>query len=344
MVLNHIVNGSLNSIDVIDENGIHYYFEQSESGDFSVKTPEGGDLNEPIPISYLLTKIELPNNKGIINFEYYPTFSYDKEVISETEVISLVFPNESNINQVLKTVRYTPIKKIIFPNGEVRFDVTTAMDNAIETASLNNISVWNNNIETLNYSFDYSNPSKNLKTLNSINKNSGNQVLPWYSFDYHSFPTSIDYRSQDIWGFYNGKSNINLINGDREVVFDETQSGALKTINYPTKGSTEIVYDQNKIVSYASNANGDCTYSHNKTVTGQLIGDSNLKTIDTIIEVPSNQIVSIYAYARVSNGSFTNMFGAEASIEIKTFGATCGNGPININKAVYGEEVPCDLY
>ncbi len=332
---NYKIDGTI----ITDEGGVKYYFEQSESGDFHINTPEGGTLNEPIPISYLLTKIELPNNKGIINFEYYPIIDYDKTVVSETEVISLAFPNEINIDPVVKTVRSTPIKKITFPNGEVRFGVTTANDNGIQTSSLNNISVWNNNSETLNYNFNYSNSAKSLKTLNSIQKNRNNIVLPWYSFEYYSFPNSLDYKQQDIWGFYNGKPNANLINGDREVVFNKTVSGALKNINYPTGGSTEVTYEQNKIVSYASNSNGDCTYSHNKTISGQLIGDSNPKFIDTIITLPSNQIVTINAYARVGNGSATNMFGAEASIEIKTIGYLgCLPNSVNVNIAVYGEE------
>jgi hypothetical protein len=219
--------------------------------------------------------------------------------------------------------------------------VTSTIDNGIETPALNEVAVWHNN-EVINYDFSYSNASKRLKTLSSITKTNGNDELPFYDFEYHPFPYSINYKQQDLWGYYNGKPNSSLINGDREVVFDKTRSGALKKIIYPTKGSTEIIYEQNRVVNYTSNPNASCTYSHNATpINDDLIGNSNPQYLDIIVNVPPDQIVKVYAYARVGNGSAGNMFGAEASIEVKTFGNVCNYGSININKYVNGEDVPC---
>jgi hypothetical protein len=103
-------NYDIDGTTITDENGIKYYFGQSELGDYNVNAPEGS-TTELVPTSYLLTKIELPNNKGTIDFEYYPTYSYDKEIITETKVFSFVHPDETNIDQTFKTVRYTPLKK-----------------------------------------------------------------------------------------------------------------------------------------------------------------------------------------------------------------------------------------
>ncbi len=337
---NYVVNKTSNSIKVTDENGVNYHFNQREMGDY----PIGQDDAEiTIPISYLLTKIELPNNQGDINFEYHPTIPYTKQVTTETEITGYLLPTDLNVSVSQNTINNIPIKRITFPNGEVKFDISTTVDNGMNTVALNNVSVWNNNAEVLSYDIGYSNIARNRKMLTSINKRSGNEVLPFYAFDYHGSPYTVSYKSQDFWGFYNGKGNTFLINGDREIDFENTRSGALKTINYPTGGKTEIEYELNSTINNDSNSNGSCSYSHNQSFTDQLFGDDPGKTIDTIITVPANQIVRVYAYARVGNGSSTNMFGTEAEISITTTGglASCNYQNININLVNHGEEVEC---
>jgi YD repeat-containing protein len=337
---NYKVEGtSLGGLKVTDENGIQYFFNKKENGNYTVY--DDGQIS--IPVSYLLTQIKLPNNQGEIDFEYHPSTAYTKTVFSETEITGFGIGTTHTYSQDQNTINNTPLYKIKFPNGEVRFDKTTATDGQVVTNALNTVSVWYKNAKVLEYDLDYSNPSKNLKTLNSISKVSGSQTLPYYEFEYHSLPTFMDYKRQDFWGFYNGRANASLLDGNKEIDFNNTLKGALKTIHYPTKGTTEITYEQNAILSTDTNSNNFCSYSHNKTVTGQLIGNASGKDIDTIIQVPANQVVYVYAYAEVGLGTATNMFGAESFIDIQTTGGACNYMNINIHESINGEDVGCSF-
>lgn len=83
-----------------------------------------------------------------------------------------------------------------------------------------------------------------------------------YTFDYYD-PTRLPGRlsfSQDHWGYYNEQSNHDFvvvpeylvthpafinIQCDREPYYGAAQAGLLKTITYPTGGSTTFTYEQN---------------------------------------------------------------------------------------------------
>ena len=91
---------------------------------------------------------------------------------------------------------------------------------------------------------------------------------PRYHFTYES-PGNLPSRcaaSQDYWGFYNGKANgYNLIpaisssllygtpgggmlpGADRTVDFNYAKCGVIKTITYPTGGTTEYFFESNRV-------------------------------------------------------------------------------------------------
>jgi YD repeat-containing protein len=81
-----------------------------------------------------------------------------------------------------------------------------------------------------------------------------------YNLNYYSgFPVGDYERSQDIWGFYNGANNTSLvpqikINGrvynsgaSRDVTEGIAIAGMLKSIEFPTGGKVEYLYEQNTI-------------------------------------------------------------------------------------------------
>ncbi len=82
-----------------------------------------------------------------------------------------------------------------------------------------------------------------------------------YKFDYSNIelPDRISY-SQDYWGYYNGFSNLSLIPadplydlptstvGNRNPNPAKIEAGILKTIHYPTGGSTTFTYKPNSYV------------------------------------------------------------------------------------------------
>ena len=85
-----------------------------------------------------------------------------------------------------------------------------------------------------------------------------------YDFDYHpvslspivtaSAGTMIDPAqnpyAQDLWGFANGKGNTSSmaeLGGDRRSDFATTLQGALRLVNWPTGGTTQIFYEQNEV-------------------------------------------------------------------------------------------------
>ncbi|AWX45119.1 hypothetical protein HME9304_02129 [Flagellimonas maritima] len=94
--------------------------------------------------------------------------------------------------------------------------------------------------------------------LSSIQETAPNQEqLPPYIFEYSTvqLPNRFS-NSQDLWGYFNGKNNGQYLtffdygqnSVDRTVDVLKAEAGLLKKITYPTKGSTNFVYEQNKAI------------------------------------------------------------------------------------------------
>ncbi|MBD1261603.1 RHS repeat protein [Maribacter polysiphoniae] len=349
---------------VIDEKGIKYYFDEIELAEYNISL---GYDSAPIevPSSYLLTKIELPNNGGEILFEYepfnYATDVHYKKVWSNTEVTGI--ENRFDITNT-QTALYTRLlKKIVFPNGEVRFTITPHDESFTNrhgpdtkrSFSLDDISVYSGNNQILKYDFVYNNASKSKKLLKEIVKSKNSITEPFYTFDYNneSFSINHDYTTQDFWGYYNGKSASNLLLATREIDTVKTRYGALETITYPTGGSTVIGYEQNKVYNELGNTSVTCSYTHNANRIIRLNADEPFvqKNLDTTIDVGASQIVRIVITAAVKKGTTSNALGNEANISVTAKNASelCGQSVISNfslsadaeNCASYPSGVPC---
>lgn len=175
-----------------------------------------------------------------------------------------------------------------------------------------------------------------------------------YSFEYEN-PTQYPIRlshSQDHWGYYNGKNNINIVpkgisdyglseesyNGaDKNPDQNYSKIGLLKKITYPTKGYTELEYEGN-------------TYWGQKTIYPPLFTKSlNIKTdnytesgnVEYIIESPTNQKIKISPNLSGNSipacTSFNNSGHFAGSIELvgdTNFYIQTDFGPLNQGKIV----------
>ena len=169
------------------------------------------------------------------------------------------------------------IDQITFKNGKVVFEKDARTDgqlgqkiNRISVYRLDAISNVYTKVKSLSFSYDYFSGYARLK-LNqlSINDQVDNAVQK-YSFTYNTSITvpSPNTRAIDTWGYYNGQSgNVTLLSqayvdasvtagtGDltgtvgysnRTPDINFAQACTLTSINYPTGGRTDFVYELNK--------------------------------------------------------------------------------------------------
>ncbi|WP_271783547.1 PKD domain-containing protein [Aquimarina algiphila] len=346
---NYKIEKNNNQFTIVDDKGITYYFNHHTLGTYSYSA-NNESVDHTVPVSYLLTQIMLPNNKGSIYFDYGDTEFYAKKVYSETAITSTIIGTGNSSHRLsssTSTLSRKKLQKIRFPNGEVRFNITSGSDQQIATQALHEISVWNDSKQIVKYDFTYSDPSKNRKTLNTITKSNGDLSLPWYAFDYHPFPLNLpaqqNYKYQDFWGYYNGKGFSLLSAEGKEIQFDKMVSGALKKITYPTKGTTEIEYEPNQVLA-PSIPSDNCIYDHNDSTDIRFYVDKEIfeKRIDTIIDVGKKQIVRVTAILDLGDDSKNlTYWGVEADIRITTSGGGC-QGAIDIPFYVFGETISCE--
>ncbi len=345
---NYKVQKNNDKFKIINDQGINYYFDVYELGTYNY-----GAFSEPInhiiPVSYLLTRIELPNNKGSIYFDYGPGESYGKTVVSESETRVRGTLTGTNIAHKHSSISRNTLQKIRFPNGEVQFDISSSVDQGISIQALNNISIWDSSKQITKYTFTYDQPTKNRKTLLGITRNNGDDTLPWYQFEYYPYPDMLpfdqNYKQQDFWGYYNGLGYSLLSDQGKEIIPAKTIMGALKKITYPTKGYSEITYEQNRIPNNSgSNTAANCSYSHNKSISRLIKVEGGVfdKMIDTIIQIPEHQIVKITGRLILGEGAGNDFIGTETDIRISTTGSGCTFDNVNLHIYKDGETIACE--
>ncbi|EZH73165.1 hypothetical protein ATO12_19355 [Aquimarina atlantica] len=332
---------------IVNDKGVTYHFNIHELGTHTY-TANNEPVENTVPISYLLTKIVLPNHKGAIDFVYGAEEFYSKRVYSESMSLGYLVPTVIKRSSSNNTSTRRTLQKIVFPNGEVRFNITNSVDQSVATQALNSVSVWNSSKQIIKYDFTYNDPTKNRKVLTSITKSNKGVALPWYQFEYHAAPNLVapdqNYKQQDFWGYYNGSLRPLLPAENREIDPNKTISGALKKITYPTKGYSEIVYEQNRIAIGSSSTASNCSYSHNKSFSKTISIENGVfdKVLDTIIQVPEQQVVTVNGNITLGEGTNYTFWGAESDITISSVGGGCRYQNINLRMKKHGETIPCE--
>lgn len=264
---------------IIDPEGITYTLRVGNS----VSTSSGISV-EFSPSSFFLEKITLLNGEEV-NFKYEKqmsyqaiTHSYEDVYIPIEESDALCGPAVKNTHNTA-TNRYLEVllTEIKYANETVKFNYKNIINgvlgrkdlsstNAQNTYALDQVIVSNSAGKIIrDYRFthsyfgsgidsDYRNYRLKLTRIDNILENNK------YSFEYNeNHGIGVGSFSQDIWGYYNGRSNPNLIpnmnyfnvsydqGGDRNVYPDYSQAYILKKIYYPTGGSSAFTYENNTI-------------------------------------------------------------------------------------------------
>ncbi|WP_299115115.1 hypothetical protein [uncultured Winogradskyella sp.] len=242
--------------------------------------------------TWMLTSIIFPNTTQKITFNYITENNvltnipqgedYVKPGIhAPTNVDGNCFVETYNQNYLEKTFAQPKIESIEFPKGKVLFQRGTS-----ERSDLNNsypleyIKLLDNDGKLIrqfklntsyfispndeNPFFDVYNEGQHRLRLDSISQYDKNSVssIP-YIFEYNAVPLPDRFsRSQDYFGYYNGKSNTSLIpksrytmynfihrlgDADRSIDPNYTQACILKKITFPTGGYEEFVWENNFI-------------------------------------------------------------------------------------------------
>lgn len=230
---------NFNYITMTDDNGIKYYFESKNSGEFQT--------------DYYLVKIESADNLHTINFEYIPGDSYGKPphnsvFYSLYPSVNYIRPSSNNFEPqhsgyLLSKIYTSSNDSVVFIKKDILQPKESAMNDTYRKA-LDSIHVYSgiqkrlsfhfktNNVQTIkpyepnvNYSFGY--PTSKVNTemnyrlyLDGFDKiDATGNTIESYGFDYYgrtnagkdSLPNRYSF-AQDLGGYYNGQDyNTTLI-------------------------------------------------------------------------------------------------------------------------------------
>ncbi len=281
---------------IIDKLGNRYIF--AGTREYS-STAQQHSQREHIT-SWLVDRIETPSNRSI-NFKYHDNgnfgqYNYGDQISvttiedpkaqckAEAEELSTSFSPLTRSGASYGT-RTKKIKEIQFDGGRVVFnikrdrkdflvsDLLVAQGIAVKPGYLSSMQVEyieGSAVTTIkDYTFMHSyfesfdhneSPKKYRLRLDGVLDQIGKQETG-FSYSTIALPNK-DSKSQDYWGYYNNKSNSDLIpphivnygnlgrirrlgSADRSVNPSTIEAGILKEITYPTGGTTRFIYEPN---------------------------------------------------------------------------------------------------
>ncbi len=253
---------------IIDDQGSVYVFSKKEANDITniLGMGAGACPNQPYTASWKLTSMEDYSGQHRIDFSYedysmnYPVVYSKQHTLSKYGAHESYYYGQSGFEidgsyisniTVANTQRAIEFNKDI---SNIRTDVTGTNLYPLGSVTLKD---ENNNIVN-EYQFEYT--LNNRLKLDEINHISSNSSLLYYAFEYNSTPLpDYDSYATDHWGYYNGVNNFepypafvfkninqtitNLPGADKRANLANSEAGILKKIIYPTKGYTEIMYE-----------------------------------------------------------------------------------------------------
>lgn len=271
--------GSIDSFEILDDNGIIYLFKDYETSQSS------GFFNGPTERNaWYISKIYSPNRTDSISFGYN-----SQNIVTRTlnpHKQELVATCEDNSSVLATTTLLAKIPhSISFKEGYVQFEGDSSEREDLDGGySLKGLKVYNFNgavIKHIGFEYFYTNGSstdplcdlisilpheKKRLFLSSMYHLSGNDTLR-YSFEYNTTivaPCRVS-SAQDFWGYYNGElNNQNLVpevpkgmfglgtktNGARRYINPNfNQFGILKRIIYPTGGRSDFFYETHQMLN-----------------------------------------------------------------------------------------------
>ncbi len=239
--------------------------------------------------SWMLMDIEFPTSNETIAFDYTTETNVETTQLQNEERIHPTYfgcSPEYNIIYLNRKFTQPKIASITFPDGEITFEKSTTVRTDLRNSyPLKKIRLYDNDnklikgielhtsyftsaINTNSY-FDYYNEGIYRLKLDSISQFGKNlNTLPPYKFEYDSKILPDRYaRSQDYFGYYNGKNNTTLIpkakyglttgyigDADRSVDPAFTDACTLEKIIYPSGGYDQFTWENNMITAFTGNA------------------------------------------------------------------------------------------
>lgn len=341
------------SFDIKDERGVQYKFGVNRAGVPSRETTYTSSGSGPQPsaiTSWYLTEINDPNSNDQVIFEYQSVgqfltndISHNITVSDACQIIAATgTPGECPINETISplqesfnsvSVLQLGIKFIYFEGGKVEFVLGGSRMDQSNLKALDEIIVYSQKIPegayeiTKRIKFIYNSYFKNLDQTKDLRlkldevhiSGAAGGPVEKYKFDYHtnSFSWDKDLYSykRDLWDFYNGANNLNLIPRmdiyiqermdvppvltpiggaiDRSPNPTYLKEGVLRTIYYPTGGYTKFDYEPHK-------------YFENSAI--KLAGGLRVTTIESNDGSEANSIFKTYKYGTGESGYGEKMF------------------------------------
>jgi len=256
-------NAHFDDFIITNDYGVVYEFKEKE-----ITTQETLSINSysiQYESSWPLTKLTFPTSNNSIDFIYNTGSIFYKTSHSHTKVKKTsgfgtdcpgcptgsipTYYQSDHTTEISTKV----ISEIQFSQGVISFDIRQVPKESKSRSKdyLHAITIKNKNNQVINrYTFIYNDLNSNFKLLKEVKKyGKGNTQTPFYSFDYHGTPPlEIDYKKQDLWGYYKDAEGFKyLLDGVRDPNYEDTKLGMLKKIHYPTGGYSEIDYELNEI-------------------------------------------------------------------------------------------------
>ncbi len=265
-----ICNGSTSEWEIIDENGIHYFFGGGGNYNESTKTVQS---NTNVDITYVSTwylkRIESPDQNDVINLQYSSGNQYAFEMRYESQVdevdnngLSCHYPGtiDHRSNNQIITVFPKYLTSILSSLGSAHF--------SFDGIKIDEVVIKNyQNTELLKFDFDYYHPvnddeysgSSLVKhyNANNLKRVTLNNTIPLYKFDYKCCDEkNYEFFTEDHWGYVNGSilyqtdiipsfpgfSGVNKSSNMYGI------KGVLESIEYESGRLTEFNYAVNTIV------------------------------------------------------------------------------------------------
>lgn len=291
------------------KDGKGYYFSAKEEA----LSPYFESPVYPYPMKYFtsawyLSGIDDPSNARGVSFEYnYSPFWYLSNTLVTTETWNTIYPASYAGGSSRFVKRYgnqLNVSRIVFAEGYVEFvkDTATRLDGGVNALRYIKIYDKDNVLRKqfeLKYFYAWTGVTNSarlfLKSVQEINYITGiaSDSRP-YSISYDTtaiMPPRFSF-AQDIWGYNNGKTtnttNIPTLqeltllgippHANRYVDTNFTKSGIIKQIVYPTGGSLNFIFENNR--------DGN----------DSLVGGLRIKRISNFDSVASKSLITEYRY------------------------------------------------
>ena len=259
-----------------DTNGVKYYFTEKET---TVLRSMGAGHSIPSGsiTAWYLSKISSPSGSEIYLVYDNTAMEY---TVSNSQTLSVSYPPVQDSYFCPSYAKAPTFSEIVSLNMDIlgkrinKIYSNNANDGYITfkhyPQGINEDVSGNSKIEAITYYNlnDFIIEKINFNYLMTINQRVFLNTISFidpkkkYSFEYinaEKFPKRLS-NSQDHWGYYNGKTNTNLVpknipqymfndieydGADKEPDGNFAETGLLKKIIYPTKGFTEFNYESN---------------------------------------------------------------------------------------------------